>query len=402
MKRLFTALLMSFFAIGATAQVNLAWPPIPEQCENGPSFTLTGGLPAGGVYSGPGVSSSTFDPAVAGVGVHFLTYTYTDTSGTYDTSQFVTVFPAPSVGLASFGTICEDQSVVQLTQGSPAGGEYRGDGIYFDTFFFSDSVGGAGAYPIRYVFTDTTTGCADSASRNLVVNPLPPVNLLPFSGICDDQAAFNLVGGTPSGGVYVVNFQDTVSIFDPQVFGADSHLVTYTFTDAIGCSATDTAALVINADPTTPFILPWSPDTLLCSTEGQTYEWFRNDTALTQNVRFLPVPNQNGVYRVRVTTEGCTSEFSEDYNYGEWLGFDQFQGEKGIHLFPNPTSGLLTLSLSSNSPATVTLFNQLGEEVGYYQIMGSTQLDVSGFSEGVYFVQVAQGNSYSTHRLIIR
>lgn len=42
------------------------------------AFTLTGGLPAGGTYSGTGVSGGQFDPATAGVGVHTITYTYTD------------------------------------------------------------------------------------------------------------------------------------------------------------------------------------------------------------------------------------------------------------------------------------------------------------------------------------
>lgn len=50
-------------------------------CSTANAFTLTGGLPAGGTYSGPGVSAGTFDPAVAGLGLHTLTYTYTDSAG---------------------------------------------------------------------------------------------------------------------------------------------------------------------------------------------------------------------------------------------------------------------------------------------------------------------------------
>nr|NQU91344.1 PKD domain-containing protein [Bacteroidota bacterium] len=44
-------------------------------------FALTGGMPAGGDYSGPGVSNNMFDPAVAGVGIHTITYTYSDNNG---------------------------------------------------------------------------------------------------------------------------------------------------------------------------------------------------------------------------------------------------------------------------------------------------------------------------------
>jgi hypothetical protein len=41
------------------------------------AVTLTG-TPPGGTFSGPGVYANTFDPAVAGLGDHDITYTYTD------------------------------------------------------------------------------------------------------------------------------------------------------------------------------------------------------------------------------------------------------------------------------------------------------------------------------------
>ena len=41
-------------------------------------FELTGGSPAGGTYSGPGVSNGMFDPSAAGLGEHTITYSYTD------------------------------------------------------------------------------------------------------------------------------------------------------------------------------------------------------------------------------------------------------------------------------------------------------------------------------------
>lgn len=56
-------------------------------CSNGGSVTLGGGSPAGGVYSGTGVSAGSFDPAVAGTGSHVITYTYTDVNGCFGTAQ---------------------------------------------------------------------------------------------------------------------------------------------------------------------------------------------------------------------------------------------------------------------------------------------------------------------------
>ncbi len=50
-------------------------------CLNWPAFELTGGIPQGGNYTGTGVSSGWFDPAVAGSGWHEITYTYSNNFG---------------------------------------------------------------------------------------------------------------------------------------------------------------------------------------------------------------------------------------------------------------------------------------------------------------------------------
>lgn len=49
-------------------------------CVYDPQLFLTGGSPAGGTYSGTGISGDFFDPAIAGTGNHTVTYTYTDTT----------------------------------------------------------------------------------------------------------------------------------------------------------------------------------------------------------------------------------------------------------------------------------------------------------------------------------
>lgn len=50
-------------------------------------FALTGGSPAGGAYSGPGVTAGVFDPGTAGIGTHVITYTYTDGNGCANSAQ---------------------------------------------------------------------------------------------------------------------------------------------------------------------------------------------------------------------------------------------------------------------------------------------------------------------------
>ncbi|MBN4051282.1 LamG domain-containing protein [bacterium AH-315-M05] len=60
-------------------------------CLNDAAVTLIG-TPSGGIYSGPGINVSQFDPAGAGLGTHVIGYYYTDGNGCMDSvSQNVTV-----------------------------------------------------------------------------------------------------------------------------------------------------------------------------------------------------------------------------------------------------------------------------------------------------------------------
>ena len=63
-----------------------------DVCTADAAFALTGGSPAGGTYSGTGITGGVFDPSVAGVGTHTITYSYTDGNGCDGTAtQTITV-----------------------------------------------------------------------------------------------------------------------------------------------------------------------------------------------------------------------------------------------------------------------------------------------------------------------
>ncbi len=67
-----------------------------EYCSNVIPVTLTG-TPAGGIFSGPGISGNSFDPGMAGLGNHTINYTYTNGNGCSNTaSSQVLVSDCPS------------------------------------------------------------------------------------------------------------------------------------------------------------------------------------------------------------------------------------------------------------------------------------------------------------------
>ena len=87
-------------------------------CELDGPQQLSGGTPAGGIYSGTGVTNDSIFPSVAGVGSHWIYYTYADaTTGCSNTKQrTMSVQPAPGKP-----TVSQDATTGELIAATPAG-----------------------------------------------------------------------------------------------------------------------------------------------------------------------------------------------------------------------------------------------------------------------------------------
>ncbi|MHC1706708.1 MAG: C25 family cysteine peptidase [Bacteroidales bacterium] len=84
------------FTVHPNPIVSLA--PLENICINHPAMLLNGGIPAGGIYSGNGVTSNTFNPAIAGAGTWPITYTYTDNNSCTSTmTQPIYVDPCAGI-----------------------------------------------------------------------------------------------------------------------------------------------------------------------------------------------------------------------------------------------------------------------------------------------------------------
>lgn len=132
-----------------------------DVCENEAAFTLTGGMPAGGTYSGTGVSGGSFDPATAGVGTSNITYTYADGNGCSNSAtETITVLAAPTVDFTlPFNEICLNAGSYTFTEGTPAGGTYSGPGVTAGVF--DPAIAGIGTWTVQYDYTATNT-CSNS------------------------------------------------------------------------------------------------------------------------------------------------------------------------------------------------------------------------------------------------
>ena len=159
---------------------------LSDVCKSASPFTLSGGNPLGGVYSGDGVSSNVFSPAVADTGLHTITYTYTNSNGCVNTdTSVIMVNSSPEVTLGTFASVCANTGPVSLNSGMPSGGTYSGNAVGGTTFY--TGIAGAGTHPIIYTYIDSNT-CAGRDTQNIVVNAVPVVSLGPDTTICQNES----------------------------------------------------------------------------------------------------------------------------------------------------------------------------------------------------------------------
>ncbi|MEM1323014.1 MAG: PKD domain-containing protein [Bacteroidota bacterium] len=226
-------------------------------CINDNPFLLAGGTPAGGAWSGTGVDATgIFDPSMAGVGIHVLTYRYG--SGYCETtdSKLVEVQGLPQLTLPSDRALCVSAAPLTLNA-LPINGTWSGIGVSGNTF--DPQVAGVGSYELAYTYTDPLTNCSNSDTMNVVVNPLPVLSARDTL-YCNTPGAVALPTPDPAGGLWsgpgVIGDQ-----FDPQVAGGvGTYSLTYTFVDGNACENSTT----IDVQVIDPSAIDAGVDQLIC------------------------------------------------------------------------------------------------------------------------------------------
>ncbi len=201
------------------------------------------GLPAGGTWTGTGITNAIgeFTPNNAGVGTFTAVYTVTDANGCTNSDQIqFTVNPLPLVNAGNDTTLCNQPIPVSLT-GSPAGGTWSGPNINAAGVFTPN---GTGTSTISYTFTNGF-GCVVSDTRDVtVIDPIDPDAGVDFA-ICIDAPNVNLTP-IPAGGVWSGTNVTSLGVFDPTTAG------TFELIYSLGagtCLTKDTLIVTVNPLP---------------------------------------------------------------------------------------------------------------------------------------------------------
>ncbi|MBK8470793.1 MAG: hypothetical protein IPL33_00430 [Sphingobacteriales bacterium] len=175
---------------------------------------------SGGTFSGPGITGSIgsqlFDPAIAGVGTHTITYTVGTGACQASLGRSVTVAAAANAGISN-RTICANpsrqyglQSLFTSSSTTPGGvfsitggtgtGTITGDQLNYN------AVSGTVTFDIQYQITSVTGGiCSASAVATLTIQEAPNPSFDLPDVICTGSASINLnslitssTNGTPT------------------------------------------------------------------------------------------------------------------------------------------------------------------------------------------------------------
>lgn len=314
------------FTINVINSIAVTAPANFEVCIDATPITLTGGLPEGGVYAGPGVVNGVFYPSQAGVGTHTLTYTYTDQYSCVNTAQFTAKVNAlPQISVPANFAVCVDAPEFNLTGATPAGGTYTINGLPVTSF--DPAQAGVGEHTVTYTYTDDN-GCTNSAQYVITVNPLPDVSAPNNMEVCYSDQPFALSGATPVGGTYsgdgVIN-----NVFDPAQAGVGTHTITYTYTDVNGCvnsasfNITVIAVPVFTTQPTDVVAQEFSNVTFTVATADPTNtiqwqvkpvggNWTDIPGATSPTLTLTYVLNSMNGNQYRAIATSCTSTISNE------------------------------------------------------------------------------------------
>ena len=210
-------------------------------CLNSTPLVVNGGSPAGGIYSGNGISNGIFYPQISGIGNFNINYIFTDSLGCTNNSETsINVKPLPNITLTLFNDLCIDATNLVLTNGLPTGGSYSGNGVN-NGIFYPDS-SGIGNHTITY--TGELNGCFVSDSQTITVNSLPILSTGFVPELCvNDSLILNLI--SPTGGNYSGNNINN-GIFYSNNNNIGINNINYTYTDTNSCSNNQNISLMVN------------------------------------------------------------------------------------------------------------------------------------------------------------
>jgi len=210
------------------------------------------------------------------------------------------------------------------------------------------------------------------------------------SGLTIEYSSSNTSAATVSGNTVTLVAPGSVTIHANQAGSANYNAATQVSqTFCVNpAKPTITASQVNTESPT------------LTSSSATGNQWFLNNTAIAGATNATLAVAAAGIYKVQITSGGCTSAFSDNFTF-VITGDDSFTSSQlQFSIYPNPTIDRLTVSLPNDyQNKEVSIYTIHGQRVDFNETYDKEiQFDVAGYLPGVYLIKMSSARTNGSIR----
>jgi hypothetical protein len=304
---------------------------------------------------------------------------------------------------------------------------YQAPGPWIWSYNGSNSYSTAGTYTTNLAaeMLGYYSSCLDTASTSIVIRP--PFDMSVSTSICGGDSLQFGTQTLTTAGVYTETFQTvagcdsvvhltlgimptynvsssvTICNGEAYIFGMQTitqeGTYTETFMSEFGCDST--VMLTVNVDTIYPAI-SLNGVTLTGDSNATAWQWIDCDipAAISGETNQTFTPTANGNYAVIATISGCTDTSACMLVTGVGIK-EKTAPANTVTIYPNPTTGWITVSCSGPIPERITVINVLGETIKIVEpTSGNTRINLQDQPDMVYYVTVQYKESSKVIKLV--
>lgn len=379
-----------------------------DQCVYDDFVSLSGGSPQGGDYSGVAVVNGVFDPSVAGAGDHWLYYTYTDPAQCFTVTDSALYTVHPEVGAENnfpYQALCLGSSTIDLAGlATPSGGDWYIDNA--SAAQFDPQTLGLGSYELDYIVSNVA--CTDIASMTVeVIADVTAAFNLSADTVCMNEGVFELMGGSPLGGVY---FGTEVSndMFDPFAAGTGTFTLGYGYDAGAGCS--DTAYADIEVVDSAAASITASMNYICLSDVGVIIELTGQPAGGTffgpsvNGNEFDPFDALAGIHTVGyayTNVFGCSDTAYTEIEVELCPGVNEID-RTAMRVYPNPARDVFTIGFRDVATGLLEVRDMLGKLVYQQSVNSASNVRlVASWPAGSYQLMLITDEFIGVERLVV-
>ncbi|MGH1336870.1 MAG: SBBP repeat-containing protein [Aureispira sp.] len=206
-------------------------------------------------------------------------------------------------------------------------------------------------------------------------------------GGCDSIVSIALVINQPTTSVDSITACNTYTWIDGNTYISNNNIATVTLTNVMGCDSVITLNLTIDTVDTN---ISLTGLTLSAAATGVAYQWLdcnNNLAAIATETNQQFTPAQNGDYAVVITQNGCLD--TSACVSVTVIAVAQLASGPTILLYPNPTTGNISIDIGKLQQASLTIYSMDGKLIQQYKhLKGQLQHVVLPEDTGMYLLEV--------------